>query len=67
MTVLSKFIWGARNMLEVTDISLQYGASQALKAVSVSAQVGKVTCILGRNGVGKTSLLRAVVGQHPIT
>ncbi len=67
MSVLSKFIWGARNMLEVTDISLQYGASQALKAVSVSAQVGKVTCILGRNGVGKTSLLRAVVGQHPIT
>ncbi|MDF1749106.1 MAG: ATP-binding cassette domain-containing protein, partial [Alphaproteobacteria bacterium] len=53
-------------MLEVTDISLQYGASQALKGVSVSAEVGKVTCILGRNGVGKTSLLRAVVGQHPI-
>ena len=41
-----------------------YGASQALWDVSLSAAQGAVTCILGRNGVGKTSLLRAVAGQQ---
>ena len=53
-------------MLEVKDISLFYGAAQALRGVSVTAEPGKVTCVLGRNGVGKTSLLRAMVGQYPI-
>lgn len=53
-------------MLEVKDINLFYGAAQALRGVSVSAAPGKVTCVLGRNGVGKTSLLRALVGQQPI-
>jgi urea transport system ATP-binding protein len=54
-------------MLEVTSIDLHYGAAQALRAVSLTARVGEVTCVLGRNGVGKTSLLRALVGQHPIS
>src|SRR3982074_2201572 len=53
-------------MLDVKDISLYYGAAQALRGVSISAQPGKVMCVLGRNGVGKTSLLRAMVGQYPI-
>src|ERR1700734_756718 len=53
-------------MLDVTDISLYYGAAQALRGVSISAEPGKVTCVLGRNGVGKPSLLRAMVGQYPI-
>jgi urea transport system ATP-binding protein len=53
-------------MLEVKDISLFYGAAQALRGVSLLAEPGKVTCVLGRNGVGKTSLLRAMVGQYPI-
>ncbi len=53
-------------MLEVKDINLFYGAAQALRGVSVAAAPGKVTCVLGRNGVGKTSLLRALVGQQPI-
>lgn len=51
-------------MLAVNAIDLFYGASQALKGVSVRANKGAVTCVLGRNGVGKTSLLRAVCGQH---
>jgi urea transport system ATP-binding protein len=38
-----------------------------LRAVSLTARPGEVTCVLGRNGVGKTSLLRALVGQHPIS
>ena len=54
-------------MLTVTDASLHYGAAQALRGVSLTAETGKITCILGRNGVGKTSLLRAVVGQHRLT
>ncbi len=49
-------------MLNVADIDLYYGASQALHGVSVAAEQGKVTCILGRNGVGKTSLIRAISG-----
>jgi urea transport system ATP-binding protein len=53
-------------MLSVQGIDLYYGAAQALKRVSVEAQVGEVTCILGRNGVGKTSLLRAVTGIQPV-
>ena len=54
-------------MLDVNAIDLHYGAARALRAVSLKAEPGKVTCVLGRNGVGKTSLLRALVGQHPIS
>tara|TARA_R110002110_G_scaffold198246_5_gene408475 strand:+ start:1170 stop:1865 length:696 start_codon:yes stop_codon:yes gene_type:complete len=53
-------------MLKLENIDLYYGAAQALRRVSLQAEVGQVTCLLGRNGVGKTSLLRAVVGQHPV-
>jgi urea transport system ATP-binding protein len=49
-------------MLEIKNIDVFYGASQALHDVSLSAAQGKVTCILGRNGVGKTSLIRAISG-----
>ncbi|MEK9673770.1 MAG: ABC transporter ATP-binding protein [Rhodospirillaceae bacterium] len=54
-------------MLSVKDVNLYYGAAQALRGVSMTAEVGKVTCVLGRNGVGKTSLLRAITGHHPIS
>ena len=53
-------------MLNVENLSLFYGAAQALRGVSVAAEVGKVTCVLGRNGVGKSSLMRAIVGHRPI-
>jgi urea transport system ATP-binding protein len=53
-------------MLAVEAVDLYYGASQALRRVSLTAKLGEVTCILGRNGVGKTSLLRAIFGLHPI-
>ena len=54
-------------MLKVDNISLYYGAAQALRGVSISAEPGKVMCVLGRNGVGKTSLLRAISGLQPIS
>src|SRR5471032_3437078 len=53
-------------MLSVQNVNLYYGAAQALRGVSLSATIGRVTCLLGRNGVGKTSLLRAIVGLQPI-
>ncbi|MDA0238865.1 MAG: urea ABC transporter ATP-binding subunit UrtE [Proteobacteria bacterium] len=53
-------------MLKVSNIDLYYGASQALRNISLDAEQGQVTCVLGRNGVGKTSLLRAVAGQQPV-
>src|SRR6266851_2231616 len=54
-------------MLETQAIDLHYGAAQALRAITLTAEPGKVTCVLGRNGVGKTSLLRALIGEHPVS
>ncbi|MEL6751158.1 MAG: urea ABC transporter ATP-binding subunit UrtE [Pseudomonadota bacterium] len=51
-------------MLTVTDTELSYGASRALRGVTLNVEPDTITCILGRNGVGKTSLLRAIIGQH---
>src|SRR5271156_4424914 len=53
-------------MLSVEAVDLYYGASHTLRQVSLTAKKGEVTCILGRNGVGKTSLLRAIFGLNPI-
>jgi len=53
-------------MLSVDRIDLFYGAAQALRSVSLKAEIGRILCVLGRNGVGKSSLLRAIVGQHGI-
>ncbi len=53
-------------MLKVENVNLFYGAAQALRGVSLGASIGRVTCLLGRNGVGKTSLLRAICGLQPI-
>lgn len=53
-------------MLSVEGIDLYYGAAQALRGVSIAARPGEVTCILGRNGVGKTSLMRAIIGLEPV-
>jgi urea transport system ATP-binding protein len=53
-------------MLKVDTVNLFYGAAQALRSVSLSAAIGRVTCVLGRNGVGKTSLMRAIVGHQAI-
>ncbi len=56
-----------KGFLKVNGVSLHYGAAIALRNVSVQVGVGRVTCLLGRNGVGKTSLLRAITGAHPVS
>jgi len=52
-------------MLEVNDLTLHYGGSQILNGIDLNARVGEVTCVMGTNGVGKTSLLKAISGTHP--
>lgn len=51
-------------MLQAENIDLHYGASKALDNVSLSAAKGEITCVLGRNGVGKSSLMQAITGRH---
>ncbi len=53
--------------LSVEGVRLAYGAAEALRGVSLAARPGQVTALMGRNGVGKTSLIRAIMGQHPVT
>ncbi len=51
-------------MLEVKNINLKYGQSQILYDISLTAQPGQITALMGNNGAGKTSLLKAVAGRH---
>ena len=53
-------------MLQVNELNQYYGGSHILRGVSFEALTGEVTCLLGRNGVGKTSLLRAIAGFEPV-
>lgn len=53
------------SVLNISDLTLHYGGSQILNRVSLTAKRGEVTCVMGTNGVGKTSLLKAISGTHP--
>ena len=53
-------------MLQVNNINQYYGGSHILRDVSLQAELGKVTVVLGRNGVGKTTLLKSLMGLVPI-
>ncbi|SHF53241.1 amino acid/amide ABC transporter ATP-binding protein 2, HAAT family [Litoreibacter ascidiaceicola] len=52
-------------MLNVENLTLHYGNSQILYDISMRADQGAITCVMGTNGVGKTSLLKAISGTHP--
>ncbi|MBL3572760.1 urea ABC transporter ATP-binding subunit UrtE [Rhodovulum sulfidophilum] len=52
-------------MLKTTGLTLHYGGSQILHGVDIEARTGEVSCVMGTNGVGKTSLLKAISGSHP--
>ena len=49
------------------QLNVSYGASQALYEVDFHAEFGEISCVLGRNGLGKTSLVRAIAGRHLAT
>lgn len=53
-------------MLNVKNINQYYGGSHILRDVSIQARLGEVTVVLGRNGVGKTTLLKSLMGLVPI-
>ena len=53
-------------MLEARDITLDYGGSRILHGLDFAAARGEVTCLMGLNGMGKTSLLKALAGRHPM-
>ena len=52
-------------MIRTENLTLHYGGSQILHGISMEARAGEVTCVMGTNGVGKTSLLKALAGTHP--
>lgn len=54
----------ADNLLQIDDLTLHYGGSQILNGISMDANIGEVVCVMGTNGVGKTSLLKALSGTH---
>ena len=53
--------------LSIKAIDLHYGAAQALKSITIEAQPGRITAVLGRNGVGKSSTLRAITGINNVS
>ncbi|WP_264272508.1 urea ABC transporter ATP-binding subunit UrtE [Duffyella gerundensis] len=53
-------------MLTVTDLNQYYGGSHILRGLSFSAPPGEITCLLGRNGVGKTTVLKCLMGVVPV-
>ena len=55
----------ADKLLSLDGLTLHYGGSQILYGVDLEAATGEVTCVMGTNGVGKTSLLKAISGAHP--
>ncbi len=52
-------------MLDIKGLTLKYGQSQILNGIDLTAKPGHVTAVMGTNGVGKTSLLKAISGRHP--
>ena len=57
----------ADDLLQVRDLTLHYGGSEILRGIDLTARRGEVTCVMGTNGVGKTSLLKAISGTHSRT
>lgn len=53
--------------LELTDVTSGYGHTQVLRGVNLSIRQDEVVALLGRNGMGKTTLLRTIAGQIPLT
>jgi len=53
-------------LLELTDVTVSYGQTPVLFGVNMTINQGDIACLLGRNGVGKTTLLRSVIGLNKV-
>lgn len=60
-----KFTWGVDGVLKVEKLNQFYGESHTLWDIDLNVFKGSCTCLMGRNGVGKTTLLRAIMGLLP--
>src|SRR5580692_3660480 len=60
-----KSIWGSRVMLEVRDLHSGYGEAVVVRGVSLDVGAGEIVALLGRNGMGKTTLIRSIMGLTP--
>ena len=54
-------------MIELTKVNQKYGGTQILWDLDINIKKGSRTCIMGRNGVGKTTLLQVIMGMLPIS
>ena len=53
-------------MLSLSNVFFNYGAVEALHDININCEPGKITCIIGRNGVGKTTLMRSIMGNYSV-
>jgi len=53
-------------MLELSAVNTGYGKAQVLRDVSLSVEAGEILCLLGRNGAGKTTMMKAIMGLLPV-
>jgi urea transport system ATP-binding protein len=53
-------------MLEIEGLDQYYGQSHTLRGLSLSVPTGQCTCVMGRNGVGKTTLMKTIMGEEPV-
>src|ERR1043165_1188574 len=58
---------GRFSMLTLSDLHFSYGSVRALNGVTMEFKPGEITCVMGRNGVGKTTLMRTIMGNHRAT
>jgi branched-chain amino acid transport system ATP-binding protein len=65
--MFKKHIWGRHLMLELKNIDVSYGDVKTLYGVSLTAKAGEITCLLGRNGAGKTTSMKSIMRLLPLT
>lgn len=53
-------------MIEVKNVTKKFGRKEVLKGVSFTAEKGQITCLIGINGVGKTTIMQAIMSLIPI-
>ena len=67
MPLCRRPISGPVRMLELHDIHVAYGRVKVLHGVSLTARAGEILCLLGRNGAGKTTVMKSIMGLLPLS